>query len=90
MRKLNSRYRGKAKSTDILSFPLHERKEAAPGTLPEVMVVVILFSEKFDFFPPFFASGLVVNPFLKVLIAEEMELGEMVISMPYVFCICYL
>eukprot|EP01084_Bolivina_argentea_P061785 112944_1 len=53
VRKLNSRYRQKPKSTDILSFPLHEQK-GAPGTLPEV------------------------------LFAEEMELGEMVISMPYV------
>ncbi len=81
VRKLNSRYRGKHKSTDILSFPLHEQK-GAPGTLPEVMVVVV-FSQILTFYLNHLGVG-IYSPFSKVLIAEEMELGEMVISMPYV------
>ncbi len=81
MRKLNSRYRQKSKSTDILSFPLHEQK-GAPGTLPEVknwVIVVVVVCAQFFF--------LQLSLISKVLFAEEMELGEMVISMPYVFCL---
>jgi probable rRNA maturation factor len=54
--RLNEMYRGKRKSTDILSFPLHEVEK--PGVLPTVTF------------------------------AEEMELGEMIISLAYVHRQC--
>ncbi len=83
VRKLNSRYRLQNKSTDILSFPLHEQK-GAPGTLPEVMIAILCAAQ---FFLCFLSNHIGTYPFSKVLFVEEMELGEMVISMPYVFCV---